>query len=112
MSPRRELRNFSTRYQTHLVIYLDLLGSLIIAAPDDGLPMLHLMAPHLFKFFKGHQDHLIAAHSWVRLQVHDFERSGNKKLYQRYVRLLRSFDAYAPTPNSPSSPTNINLSQT
>ena len=91
------MRNPSNdRFMQFASMHAGFCRNLVIVAPDDGWPMLHLMAPHLFEALPSHRDHVIAAHSWVRLQVQNFGRGRNEKLYRRYVRLLRYFDMYHP----------------
>ena len=76
----------------------------ICAAPDDAWPMLHFLTPFVLAspgdFVEGKR----LAHEWVRGQIQKYAAARNGKLFRRYARLGRYFDAYTPPPPSSAGP--------
>lgn len=75
---------------------------LICMAPDDSLPMVHIVAPSVMSLptaSGGTWEELRApAREWVASEAQRFADARDYKLSGRYFRLLRYFDAYAPMP--------------
>lgn len=66
---------------------------LICKAPDDGRPMLHMLAPDILAQAKFATT-ATEAYAWVTHQCDVFSRQGNAKLESRYMRLLQYFQAH------------------
>ena len=66
---------------------LDCRAKLLCADPYDGLTMLHLLSP--FVAIESHP-----AREWVHKQYESYLENGNKKLEERYQRLMAYFDRY------------------
>ena len=63
-----------------------------LPAPDDGLPMLHLLSPsvlHTAELTKS----ATVAYEWVKRELERHQHAGNDKLTGRYLRLLQYFNA-------------------
>jgi hypothetical protein len=77
--------------------------TLICRAPDDDLPMLHMLSPEVLKLETNKQgttwgdDLCRPAYDWARAEAQRFADDRNMALWSRYVRLLRYFDTYMPT---------------
>jgi hypothetical protein len=66
----------------------------VCPSPDDGWPMLHFLSALVMAapggFVKARQE----AEAWVKEQVARYVAERNGKLFRRYTRLSRYFDAY------------------
>lgn len=62
---------------------------LIIKAPDDGLPMLHILENGALE---GNRSKAVTSYYWVQRRQREFQDAGNDKLAGRYHRLLLYFD--------------------
>lgn len=74
---------------------------LICPSPDDGWPMLHFLSPVVMA---APGDVVTARHqaeAWVKDQAVRYRAERNSKLFTRYVRLIRYFQAYPPRPPEP-----------
>ena len=76
---------------------------LICFAPDDGLPMLHILSPEVLYLptktpgTSWGDDLCKPAYDWARSEAQRFADERNMTMWGRYVRLLRYLDAYMPT---------------
>lgn len=66
---------------------------LIRAAPDDGQPMLHILAPAILNLGLPLVEPAARAYDWVKKELAAHRASGNGKLQRRSTRLLRYFNA-------------------
>jgi hypothetical protein len=73
---------------------------LICSAPDDGLPMVHMLAPYIMSlptsFGTTWEELRTPCRDWVEAEAQRFAEERDYKLAARYTRLLHYFDAYAP----------------
>lgn len=79
---------------------------LICMAPDDGLPMVHMLSPSVLNLptTSGTWAELRPkARSWVQAEVERFAEKRDYKMWGRYARLLRYLDAYPDDGGSKSS---------
>jgi hypothetical protein len=83
---------------------------LICLAPDDNLPMVHMLSPFVMNLptrSGGTWAQLrVRAREWVHAEAQKFADDRDYKLSGRYARLLRYLDAYEPAPPVPVSPVN------
>ena len=67
---------------------------LVCPSPDDGWPMLHFLSPFVMaapgEFVQARHE----AETWVKGQAARYGTERNGKLFRRYTRLSRYFDAY------------------
>lgn len=67
---------------------------LVCPSPDDGWPMLHFLSPFVMaapgEFVQARRE----AETWVKGQAARYGAERNGKLFRRYTRLSRYFDAY------------------
>lgn len=82
---------------------------LICFAPDDELPMLHMLSPEVLNLptnvpGKSWEDDGVCAraHDWARTEAQRFANERNMPMWGRYVRFLRYLDAHMPEPPSPA----------
>ena len=71
-----------------------------ISTSDDGWPMLHMLSPAVLKASANLVAAKRTAHQWVREQCGQFWSQNDEKLFRRYTRLLRYFDAFAAAPET------------
>jgi hypothetical protein len=77
---------------------------LICRAPDDELPMLHMLSPEVLNLPTSTPGESWGgslckpAYEWARVEAQRFADERNLTMWSRYVRLLRYFDTYMPKP--------------
>jgi hypothetical protein len=89
-----------TIFNRHAISQARQCRDLICYAPDDGRPMVHMLAPYIMRMptsSGGTWEELRApCREWVEAEARRFGAEGDVKLALRYERLLRYFDVYAP----------------
>jgi hypothetical protein len=79
--------------------------NLLCTAPDDGIYMLHLLAPEVLASGPHHHELPHRALAWITRELHAHRSANNHRLTERYTRLLTYFAAngYAVTSEGASS---------
>ncbi len=65
---------------------------LLSRAPDDGVPILHMLAPKMLSAGKQMTEPADAAYKWVKQELQRHGSAGETKLTGYYARLLRYFN--------------------
>ena len=66
----------------------------------DGWPTLHIISPSVLRASTDLPEKKLLAHTWIREQVAHHWAHKNEKLFRRYSRLARYFDAFPPAPDA------------
>ena len=75
----------------------------LVCTSEDGWPMLHILSPVVMEASLNLVEAKETAHQWVREQCVRHWSDRNEKLFRRYSRLARYFDAFRSKPTASTS---------